>query len=59
MDVSISETLTLADILLVGSIMVNIVDSLRTSNEDDCNTTDVSVTKVELIGSLDTTVVVV
>ena len=56
MDVSISVTLVLAKMLLVGSTMVIIVGTLCTCSEEDCNTTDESVVKVELITSLGTLV---
>ena len=56
---SISVTLTLGEMLLVGSIIVMIVGTLCTCSEDDCNTIDESVVKVELITSLGTNIALV
>ena len=56
---SISVTLMLGEMLLLGSILVMIVDTLCTCNEDDCNTTDESVVKVELITPLGTNIALV
>ena len=56
---SISVTLILGEMLLVGSIIVMIVGTLCTCSEDDCTTTDESVVKVELITSLGTNIALV